>query len=481
VNFTPTTPLDPTMGPVVFMWPTLLSAPGGYQVPVPFTQAAPDAYANATNFNFNHSIYGAFFQDQWKVIPKLSLTYGLRYDVEGHPKRFIQNRDMNNVQPRIGLAYNWNSRGVVRAGFGIFNDRLAPSIGQIFNTVEYNNRGDNPNASLLFPGVATFGGRFSQTLVGGPPATAAAIRFLTTGRTPPAGAPTLNDTLDANLRTPYTEQASLQLSQELPGGIAVTASYLFVHGVKLVGRTANLNAVATPTPPGIGLPPGKPFFGARRFPELGDSFFLTNQGDSVYHGGTLDVERRFGMGLGIHGSYTFSKTMSDGGVDSPTSLTDFPEAPGVSERALSRQHLAHRFTLSFLQQVPKSVPVLYDFKFSSLVVVESGRPFTVFTGFDANMDGNPLSDRPGLLGRNTLMGPGFASVDVRAARPIQLTERFNSEFSMDFFNLFNRVNIRNITTFYGSPNLTAPPVPGFGTPRDVFNPRQIQFGFKLKF
>jgi Carboxypeptidase regulatory-like domain/TonB dependent receptor len=485
LNFSPTTAPSPTTGPVIFWWPTLVSSPGGYQVPVPFTQAFPNAYGDANNFRLNHSIIGGFIQDQWKVTQKLSLTLGMRYDVEGYPSRYIQNRDMNNVQPRIGLAYNWNSKGVVRAGFGIFNDRLAPSIGQIFNTVEYNNRGNLPNSSVLFPGVANFGGRFSQTIVVGPPATAAAINFLTTGQTPVAGIPTLNDTLDANLRTPYTTQASLQMSQELPGGIALTAGYLYVHGVKLVGRTPNLNAVATAPPMGgMGTPPpapGKTFFGARTFPELGDAFFLTNQGDSVHHSGTLELERRFRVGFGVHASYTFAKTMSDGGVDSPTSLTDFPEAPGVSEWALSRQHLAHRFTLSFLEQVPKSVPLLRDFKFSSLVAIESGRPYTVFTGFDANADGNPFSDRPGALGRNTLMGPSFASFDARVARPIKLTERLNSEFNVDFFNLFNRANIRNLTTFYGSSNLNVAPVPGFGAPSEVFNPRQIQFGFKLKF
>jgi hypothetical protein len=53
--------------------------------------------------------------------------------------------------------------------------------------------------------------------------------------------------------------------------------------------------------------------------------------------------------------------------------------------------------------------------------------------------------------------------------------------SVDFFNLFNRVNIRDISTFYGSSNLAVAPAASFGTPRDVFNPRQIQFGFKLKF
>src|SRR5215510_8528018 len=484
LSFSPTTAPSPFTGPVIFWWPTLLSAPGGYQVPVPFTQALPNAYANATNFTLNHSIIGGFVQDQWKVTPKLSLSLGMRYDVEGHPSRYIQNRDMNNFQPRIGLAYNWNPKGVVRAGFGIFNDRLAPSIGQAFNTVEYNNRGNLPNSSVLFPGVAPFGGRFSQTILPAPLATGAAINFLATGQTPAFGFPTLNDSLDGNLRTPYTTQASLQLSQELPGGLALTAGYLYVHGVKLVGRTPNLNAVATAVPAGVMLPPpapGKPYFGTRTFFELGAAFFLTNQGDSAYHGGTLEIERRFGLGFGVHGSYTFSKTMSDGGVDSPTSLTDFPEAPGVSEWALSRQHVAHRFTLSFLEQVPKGVPFLRDFKFSSLVAIESGRPFTVFTGFDANNDGNPLSDRPGVLGRNTLMGPGTASVDARVARPIKFTERLNSEFSVDFFNLFNRVNIRNINTFYGSADLNNPPAPGFNTPREVFNPRQIQFGLKLKF
>jgi len=286
--------------------------------------------------------------------------------------------------------------------------------------------------------------------------------------------------LDRNLETPYSEQASLQLSQELPGGFTVTAGYLFVHGVQLVGFTANLNGVPTPPPLGSQLAPSKTFFGARRFRELGDIAAVTNIGDSAYHGGTLEVERRFGLGLGIHGSYTFSKTMSDGGTDAPSSITD-NEAPGVSEWALSRQHLAHRFTLSLLEQVPQSVPWLRDFKFSSLVSVESGRPFTVFAGLDANGDGNPLSDRPGTLGRNSLIGPGFATVDVRVARPIKFTERFGSEFSFDFFNLFNRVNIRDINTFYGGANINLPPAPGFGTPRDVLNPRQIQFAVKLKY
>jgi hypothetical protein len=172
--------------------------------------------------------------------------------------------------------------------------------------------------------------------------------------------------------------------------------------------------------------------------------------------------------------------MSDGAVDQISGTTE-NEALGVSEWGLSRQHVGHRFTLSLLEQVPWSVPLLRDFKFGSLVSIESGRPYTIYTGFDANGDGSAFSDRPGVIGRNTMMGPGIASVDVRVARPIKFTERLKSELSVDFFNLFNRVNIRNLNTFYGSADLNNPPSPFFGTPREVFNPRQIQLALKLRF
>ncbi len=469
--FTPTS----TTGPVVFWWPVKLDqATTPYQVPVPFSSIVPSDYGDATFFSLNHGAVGLFAQDQWKATGKLNLTFGVRYDTEFYPSRFIVNPDRNNVQPRVGLSYAWGVKGVVRAGFGIFHDRLASSVGQVFNTAEFSSRGNLDNATRLFPSQARIAGRFRQTIVGGPAAPPAAIAFLTTGRAPAAGNSTLNDTLDGDLRTPYSEQASLQISQEIGGGMAITASYLYVHGVKLLGHTANLNVIETRR-----LSTGKPFYGARQFPELGDNHITTNIGDSIYHGGTLELQKRFNRGLGFHGSYTWSKTVTD--VDSVTNLGDFPEALGFSERGLSRQHLGHRFTLSFLSQVPSSVPLLRDFKFSSLVALESGRYYTVFVGSDANGDGNPLSDRPGFLGRNTLEGPGYATLDLRVARPIKFNERWTGEFTLDFFNLFNRTNIRDISAVYGGFDLNVAPVASFGTPRDVFNPRQTQFGLKLKF
>src|SRR5262249_22114961 len=237
----------------------------------------------------------------------------------------------------------------------------------------------------------------------------------------------------------------------------------------------NLNAVQT----GV-LPTGKPSLSGRRFADLGNFIVVGNVGNSIYHGGTLELEKRFSYGFAFHSSYTFSKTINN--VDSITNLADVPEG-FASERAISRQHVGHRYTLSLLTQAPKSFGLLRDCKLSTLVTLESGRYFTIFAGSDANGDGNPNSDRPGLLGRNTWRGPGLATWDLRVAREWRFKERWSGEISLDFFNLLNKLNIKDLNTVYGGIDLAQPPNPilGFLTPRDAFNPRQLQFGVKVRF
>jgi outer membrane receptor protein involved in Fe transport len=460
--------------PAVFWWPVVEGSahPG---LAVPFSQAVPSVWDSSTLFDFQSTSFGLFVQDQWRMTPKLTLNYGLRYDLESYPSRYLSSKDKNNVQPRLGLAYAYSPRGVVRAGFGIFTDRLAASVGQVFTTAEWSSRGNQPNAPQLFPGVAAVPGRFRQITVGGPAAPAAAITFLTTGRPPATGATSLTDNIDSTLTNPYSYQASLQASQEVGGGLALSASYLLVRANDLLGHTANLNARQTGT-----LPTGKPIVAGRQFPELGYFIVTTNLGTSTYHGGTIELRKRFTRELGFTAAYTLSRTRTD--VESIANLADFPEGPDFSrEEALSRQHVRHRATLSFLSQVPKDVRVIGELKLSSLVTLESGRFFTVFVGSDANVDGNPNSDRVGQLGRNTLEGPGYASVDVRVAREFALGGRVRGEVSLDVFNLFDRTNIRDLNTVWGSVDPAATPIASFNTPRDVFNPRQAQVGLKLKF
>jgi hypothetical protein len=209
----------------------------------------------------------------------------------------------------------------------------------------------------------------------------------------------------------------------------------------------------------------------------------TNTGRSNYHGATFEAEKRFANGIGFHGSYTLSRVRNN--VDSLANLADLPEGEDIEgETSLSRQDVRHRFTLTAMTEVPSGVSVVHGLKVSALVSLESGRPFNIFAGRDFNLDGNPNSDRPGLIGRNAYQGPGFATVDLRVGREFPVNARARLELMLDVFNLFNRVNVKDINTVWGSidyPNTPPAAALGFGTPRDVFNPRQVQFGAKLKF
>jgi len=464
-----------TLTPAVFWFPVLTDSPIYPGVSTDWSDPVPVPYHDDTQFDRDHSSFGLFAQDEWRIGRELTLTYGLRYDLEQYPDFFVNKRDSNNVQPRLGFAYAFSPRSVLRGGVGLFTDRLASSVGQVFTAAEWSSRGDADNAVILFPAVARIRGRFRQTTVGGPGAPPAAATFLATGKAPLTGTTSLTDNVSGELDNPYSIQASLQFSQELGSGLALSANYLFVQARDLLGHGGNLNAVQT----GVQVT-GEPIVAGRRFPELGNFHVTDNIGRSTHHGGTIELRRPMSHGIGFTASYTLARTRAN--VESITNLGDFPELLSLeAEESLSRQHVAHRGTFSFMSEVPRGVAVLGGTRFAALVTASSGRFFTVFVGADANGDGNPNADRVGTLGKNTLEGPGYASVDVRLAREIGLGARAKAEVSVDVFNLFNRVNVKDLNTVWGNVDPNVPAIPSFNTPREVFNPRQAQIGLRLRF
>ncbi len=121
--------------------------------------------------------------------------------------------------------------------------------------------------------------------------------------------------------------------------------------------------------------------------------------------------------------------------------------------------------------------LLGGFQASYIFTYASRLPFNVLAGSDLNGDSNN-NNRPFGLGRNTGKGFDFASFDLRFSRRFRLSERFNLELLAEGFNLFNRANysVPNNTFFAGiTPSAT------FGKPTAAFDPRQIQFGFRLNF
>jgi hypothetical protein len=158
---------------------------------------------------------------------------------------------------------------------------------------------------------------------------------------------------------------------------------------------------------------------------------------------------------------------------------------------------------------------------SGILTLQSGRPFTIFTGGDSNGDTNPVTDRVGLIARNTYIGDSLQALDLRVSRLFHIREGVRLNLMFDAFNLFNRPNVDEVFSVYGSPifcgavparyrdaasnaiqngqaacpaftapagirvpaQFFVPPAPNanFGTPRTMLNPRQLQFGAKLSF
>src|SRR5213594_3193687 len=496
------------------------------------TNGWPQAYLPEQEKNFsvslNHGYYGFFAQDQWKLTPKLTLNYGLRYDFESG---LSDQMDVSHkgVQPRIGLAYSPDRKTVIRAGFGIFNDRYALS----FLFITYPQRpAILPNADLPpnRRGAETAVYELNQYpfIPGIPTPAQLAATFFRTGEvfshsvlgTAQAPTPVGYSYTDRHSPIPYSEQASLEINREIGSGFTVGAGYLFVAAHHLLRSTlGNLCPVqgisggpypcpaAGPPPPGY--PAGKNYYSG--IPRYAAGLICCNDltGNSVYHGGTLQVNKTAGKYVNLNASYTLSHTLDDGTFATFISVPEDVFRRGL-ERATSNQDARHRFVTNFSLAGPSDT-FLRNFLLSNIVILQSPRPFTLFVGFDSNNDLIPAADRVGNLSRNTYKGDSLQTWDIRLSRTINLPrETTRLELAVDAFNMFNRANVDEIAGVYGTYNLcggqqprqykdsasraiqavqvggcpaAGPPVPNplFGTPRTMFNPRQLQMSVKLLF
>ena len=479
------------------------------------------------NVHLNHSYHGAFAQDQWKIRPRLTFNYGLRWDFEAGLTNQI-NHDLRNFAPRLGIAYSPDDRTVIRAGGGIFFDRYNLSflfvtspqrppaqVIDLFNGKVTNLPGPRQGANTAGyslnqePTVITPSGVFVAN------AAADARTLLLTGQLPPnflfppngADGRFLNtvavDGVDPHSRTSYSEQASLEIDREIGKGMTISAGYLFVSAHKLV-RPENLNVACAPPARATRdsnnvviacsglptLPDGKSLFSGPEY-NAGLVYYTDNSGNSIFHGLTLQANERAGKYFRLSANYTFSKTLDDGTFTTFVSTPQDLYARNL-ERANSNQDVRHRFIADFVATGPDKT-VLRNFELSSIVRAQSGRPFTIFAGFDVNNDTNPVTDRVGQSARNTYLGDKLVSVDLRLARYFQIRERLRLHLFAEAFNLFNRPNVDEVFSVYGAPDFIAgtprhykdgvvdPANPAFGSPRTVFGARQFQFAAKFIF
>jgi Carboxypeptidase regulatory-like domain/TonB dependent receptor len=493
--------------------------PNAASPPVPTDWQNAFLPSQAQNFfvHLNHSYFGFFAEDQWKVTPKLTVNYGLRYDFEAGLGDFVHG-DYNNFQPRIGVAWAPDPRTVIRAGYGIFNDKYSltfffvpapqrPAIIAGLPRVKNQITGTYLLNSMFLPTPCVLAGcptpppgsPLPPGTVPPPLLTSAFENLINNGSFPNNSLFVQGGTaVDPNLRNPYTEQTSFEIDRTLGGGLTVSVGYMFVAGHKLV-RPIDLNVG-----PPVGKQPGtgKDIYAfAINDPNIpappggshgtnGIFYFTDSSGNSVYHGATLQVIERASKYFSLNANYTFSHTLDDGTFVTFVS-TPQSNAQRNLERANSNQDARHRFVANFVADAPDH-GLLRFFELSSIITMQSARPFTLFVGFDANNDGNPVTDRVGNSPRNSYRGDTLQTVDLRLSRTFHMSERKRLAVSLDAFNLFNRSNVDEVFSVYGQPDFIGAPPTHFGdgisgpsgsvgAPRTVFNPRQFQGGLKFTF
>ncbi|MCI0338748.1 MAG: TonB-dependent receptor, partial [Acidobacteria bacterium] len=428
-------------------------------------------FGDPTAFSWTNR-YALYLQDTWKVRPNLTFNYGLRYSIGDEP--FIIPTYKKDFQPRAG--FSWDPKGdgktVIRGGVGIFTGFLNNAIANV--TTELAGTTDPtsiyivvatpttsnfglPRSFDLFAGFAAATNFFSRPIRLSdlanilPPASAVPPGVTPRPITPGPGQPLeVRFRLGPNYRNPTTYQASFGIQRDLGAGFSMELTYLYARGLHL-SRNRDINQIGQSGLPSPLNPLGGPTFSTANFsnPLRSQDNIYEQTANSFYHGFTVQVQRRFANNFSVNAHYTLAKSIdevtdfnSDWSAQNPLNLR--------LDRSLSSFDQRHRMVISGVFQSSFENPFLKNWVFSPIFVGQSGRPFNLLLGFDANTDRRFQSDRPGQAGRNTGLGEPYYSFDIRLGRRFFAKESRFLELTFEVFNLFNQSNLLGINNILGA-------------------------------
>ncbi len=426
-----------------------------------------------------------FLQDNFRVTRHLTLNAGIRYDLQTFLVNGLASNplytpsgklpsDLNNFSPRLGFAYSVGTSRplVIRGGAGRFYS-LVPSM--YASQVQTDNGLTQSELFLdmMKPADAAVFPTYPNPLVRCPsgavncPIPADLASHVTS--TVSAFAP--------NFQTPYTDQASFTVEQELGRKITLSASYLYVHGEHLPrSLDANLPAPTIADYP-VYNDDGSVFSGnyvqvasfatwqtqktvecpyppcindvQRPIPQLGTINSFQSEASSVYNGLAVSLKRQVSRGLFLRIGYTFAKAIDDGPdalvVGRPGNVQD---AYAVNlERGLSVTDQRHRLVVAGIVQsrhrdMGNAVlnRLMNGWQASTVVTYGSGRPINATVAGDPNQDGDTYNDRLPGYRRNAFIGPDYFTTDLRLTRNLRTGEHLSLQLIAESFNTFNRLN-----------------------------------------
>jgi hypothetical protein len=490
---------------------------------VPFDPADPRTYPDRFSIRVGgrseslttSKYFAGFLQDKWKVNPRLTLSLGVRYDLEVVPVDEVDNPvlfpdpsdypvDRNNIAPRVGFAYDLggNGRDVVRGGFGTFYDRTHfELIGGLFT-----DRVFATSFTRNFPLNGADGGPRNGNfptdpfLVNGP----FVNRDLVEAQFP-SGVLLRNNgpSWDNPDRvSPYTNQLSLGYSRQLRDDLGVSVDYVHAAARDLLvslNLSPGLRATTDPTSAFTRMPSAelvaatealRAIYGEDFEDFTGTVTMPVNVGETDYDALMLQFEKRFSNNWSSRVSYTLSSSRGN---------TTGSGVPGSNFQVLDDLHLElnegptsfdrrHNLVVSGTARVPRTGGLTLSWIARAL----SGSPFSLFDN-TIDPDRNGSASEPLAAGtysgtgddaytvenyeskRNGAYGPGFFKLDIRAGYRFAYRERTIDAF-VEVFNLTNRVNFGNPSGSISSADFLILEDETTST-----NPRLVQIGFRIGF
>jgi hypothetical protein len=520
-------------------------------------------WKNVASQSYYHGLY---IQDDWRVTQKLTLNIGLRYDldlprterydrmnwfdpyapsplagrvpgfsqlyggvrfvgVDGNPRTQFH-KDLNNLGPRLGFAYQADSKTVIRGAyshiFGPSRQGAQGTVGPFGFRVEY-------------PWVTTTDGITPFNRLSNP--------YPEGFRGVPGAADGLLTQAGANLQaflqdspSPWNIMWNFTIQREFPGDVLLETAYLGNRGLYL-SRSGEGGMELNQLDPrhlslgsALNQQVANPFFGLvnngvhlsrtiargqllRPYPQFTDVQPLYDAGsNSIYHSWQNTFKRRFSHGVFFEGSYTWAKLIDTGASHQNTYDV-------AASRALAEQDIAHRFVASFVYDLPvgrgRSLDtgdsrlvnaILGGWQVNGIVTYQSGTPLQLSASNTSGLFAprtqpnsigrsgrktGPVQERlnayfdpaaytqpaPFTFGNLARFLPDIRSDSVRnwdvsLFKEIPVTEKYLVQFRAEFFNAFNTVR-------FGNPNTSVTSNARGVVTSQANAPRQIQFGLKL--